>query len=148
MEVDLQGRLRAFSLSDILQLLSFSGQTGTLTLTQGWNSRSITFEKGRITYITAATKLATVGELLVKAGKITPQQLAQAHVEIGDVPSGISPGDFLKGFHRVAGFVQLARADVGPQQQLVRFGGKLPALNAFLRPLGLVGHRHRLDHRL
>jgi hypothetical protein len=78
MEVDLQGRLKAFSLSDIIQLLSFSGQTGTLTLTQGWNSRSMTFEKGRITYITAATKLPNVGELLVKAGKITAQQLAYA----------------------------------------------------------------------
>lgn len=78
MEVDLQGRLRTFTFSDIIQLLSFSAQTGTLALNQGWNSRTITFEKGRITYIAAATKLPTIGELLVKAGKISAQQLAQA----------------------------------------------------------------------
>lgn len=78
MEVDLQGSLKSFTLSDIIQLMSYSNQTGTLTLTQGWNSRTITFEKGRMTYIAAATKLPTIGELLVKAGKITSQQLAQA----------------------------------------------------------------------
>lgn len=78
MEVDLQGRLRSFTFSDIIQLLSLSNQTGTLTLSQGWNSRTITFENGRMTYIAAATKLPTIGELLVKAGKITAHQLAHA----------------------------------------------------------------------
>jgi len=78
MSVDLEGSLRCFSLSDILQLLGFSGQTGTLTLSQGWNSRTICFEKGRLTYIAAATRLPTVGELLIRAGKLEPARLRVA----------------------------------------------------------------------
>jgi hypothetical protein len=85
---DLVGRLRSFTFSDILQLLAFSGQTGTLTLEQGWNSRSLTFERGRICYIAAATRLATVGQLLLAAGKIDADQLdaALALARADDLP--------------------------------------------------------------
>jgi hypothetical protein len=85
---DLVGRLRSFTVSDILQLLAFSGQTGTLTLEQGWNSRSLTFEHGRICYIAAATRLATVGQLLLAAGKIDADQLdaALALARADDLP--------------------------------------------------------------
>ncbi|HEY3081181.1 MAG TPA: DUF4388 domain-containing protein [Chloroflexota bacterium] len=69
-EPDLVGKLRAFTFSDLLQLLALSGQTGTLTLSQGWNSRTLTFERGRISYIAAATRLPTVGQLLLAAGRI------------------------------------------------------------------------------
>ena len=75
---DLIGRLRAFTFSDVLQLLALSGQTGTLTLEQGWNSRTLTFEHGRICYIAAATRLPSVGQLLLAAGKIGPDQLDAA----------------------------------------------------------------------
>ena len=80
MSNDLEGSLNCFTLSDILQLLGFSGQTGTLTLKQGWNTRTICFEKGRLTYIAATTRLATIGELLLRAGKLTQQQLQAALV--------------------------------------------------------------------
>jgi hypothetical protein len=76
--LDLVGRLRSFTFSDILQLLALSGQTGTLTLEQGWNSRTLTFERGRICYIAAATRLATVGQLLLAAGKLGAEQLDAA----------------------------------------------------------------------
>ena len=78
MSCDLEGSLSCFTLSDVLQLLGFSGQTGTLTLKQGWNSRTICFERGRLTHIAAATRLPTVGELLMHAGKITEKQLHTA----------------------------------------------------------------------
>lgn len=77
MAYDLEGRLRCFALGDIFQLLSFSGQTGTLTLSQGWNSRTITFEKGRISYIAAATRLPTVLELLARAGRLDEEQVQE-----------------------------------------------------------------------
>ena len=77
MVCDLQGRLRHFTLGDIFQLLSFSGQTGTLTLMQGWNSRTITFEKGRITYIAAATRLPGIPELLLRAGRLDEEQMQE-----------------------------------------------------------------------
>jgi hypothetical protein len=75
---DLVGRLRSFTFSDVLQLLALSGQTGTLTLAQGWNSRSLVFERGRIAYIAAATRLAGVGQLLLAAGRISPEHLDAA----------------------------------------------------------------------
>src|SRR5438477_5969192 len=77
-QLDLVGRLRSFTFSDVLQLLALSGQTGTLTLAQGWNSRTLTFEHGRIVYIAAATRLAGAGQLLLAAGRLTPEQLDAA----------------------------------------------------------------------
>jgi hypothetical protein len=74
-DFDLQGRLGCFSLSDLLQTLSFTQKTGTLTLIQGWNTRTICYENGRITYIAAATRLPTVVELLLQNGRLTPKQL-------------------------------------------------------------------------
>ena len=77
-DFDLQGRIGCFTLSDLLQTLSFTQKTGTLTLIQGWNTRTICYEAGRITYIAAATKLPSVVELLIRAGSINFQQLEQA----------------------------------------------------------------------
>lgn len=75
---DLAGRLGTFNLSDVLQMLSFSGKTGTLTLIQGWNTRTISFRQGRVCYIAAGTHVATVLELLIRSGHITRAQVAEA----------------------------------------------------------------------
>lgn len=77
-EPDLAGSLRVFRLSDVLQMLAFADQTGTLSLEQGWNARSLTFERGRISYIAAATRLPSIEELLLSAGRITPAHLSWA----------------------------------------------------------------------
>src|SRR5206468_10342071 len=76
-DFDLQGRLGCFTLSDLLQTLSFTQKTGTLTLIQGWNTRTICYEQGRITYIAAATRLPNAVELLLQNGRLTPQQLEE-----------------------------------------------------------------------
>jgi hypothetical protein len=76
-DFDLQGRIGCFSLSDLLQTLSFTQKTGTLTLIQGWNTRTICYEQGRITYLAAATRLPTAVELLLQAGTLTQKQLVQ-----------------------------------------------------------------------
>lgn len=76
-DFDLQGRLGCFSLSDLLQTLSFTQKTGTLTLIQGWNTRTICYENGRITYIAAATRLPTVVELLLQTERLNVRQLEQ-----------------------------------------------------------------------
>lgn len=73
---DLAGRLGTFGLSDIFQMVSFSGKTGTLALIQGWNTRTISFRQGRICYIAAGTRLPTILELLVRGGHVTRAQLA------------------------------------------------------------------------
>jgi hypothetical protein len=85
-EPDLQGRLNHILLIDILQMLSLSGQTGILELSQGWNTRGIFFQEGRLTYISQATRPLSLGELLVKSGQITQQQfdfLAQRSRQTG-----------------------------------------------------------------
>lgn len=78
MQWDLVGQLGAFGLSDILQMLSFSGKTGTLTLIQGWNTRTISFRQGRICYIAAGTRLPTVLDLLLRSGRVSRARLAEA----------------------------------------------------------------------
>ncbi|MGA7731524.1 MAG: DUF4388 domain-containing protein [Chloroflexia bacterium] len=76
-DFDLQGRIGCFSLSDLLQTLSFTQKTGTLTLIQGWNTRTICYEQGRITYIAAATRLPTPVEMLLQSGQLTQKKLVQ-----------------------------------------------------------------------
>jgi hypothetical protein len=77
-DFDLQGRIGCFTLSDLLQTLSFTQKTGTLTLIQGWNTRTICYEQGRITYIAAATRLPTPVELLIQSGRLNPQRLVKS----------------------------------------------------------------------
>ncbi len=74
-DVDLQGKLSVFSLSDLFQMLSFTQKTGTVTLIQGWNSRTISFEDGRVSYVAAGSRLPTVVELLHRLGKVSREQM-------------------------------------------------------------------------
>lgn len=74
-EPDMQGRLRHILLMDVLQLLSLSGQTGTLELRQGWNTRMVLFQEGRLTHISQGTRPLSIGELLLKSGQLTIQQV-------------------------------------------------------------------------
>ena len=67
---DLQGRLGAFSISDVFQMFTYTEKTGTLTMIQGWNARTITFEKGRISYVAAGSRLPSLTELLVRNGRV------------------------------------------------------------------------------
>lgn len=74
-EFDLQGRLGNFLISDLLQMIQLSGKTGTLTLLQGWNQRTITFEQGRITYVASGSHLPSQFDLLVRTGRLTRHQV-------------------------------------------------------------------------
>lgn len=74
-EFDLQGRLGNFLISDLLQMIQLSGKSGTLTLLQGWNSRSITFEQGRISYVSSGSRLPSQFDLLVRTGRLTRHQV-------------------------------------------------------------------------
>lgn len=76
-EYDLQGRLGAFSISDIFQVFTYTEKTGTLTMIQGWNTRTITFERGRISYVAAGSRLPSVTELLVRNGRISRETIEQ-----------------------------------------------------------------------
>ncbi|HYI16202.1 MAG TPA: DUF4388 domain-containing protein, partial [Thermomicrobiales bacterium] len=52
-------------------------KTGTLAMIQGWNTRTITFEKGRISYVAAGSRLPTISELLVRNGRIRREVIDQ-----------------------------------------------------------------------
>ena len=73
--LDLQGRLGNFLISDLIQMIQLSGKSGTLTLLQGWNNRTITFEKGRITYVASGSRLPSQFELLIRTGRLTRHQV-------------------------------------------------------------------------
>ena len=74
-EFDLQGKLGVFTLSDLFQMLSYSNKSGVLTLIQGWNTRTITFQDGRISYVAAGSRLPTMRDLLLRHGKVSRDQI-------------------------------------------------------------------------
>jgi len=74
-EYDLQGRLGNFLISDIIQMIGLSGKTGTLTLIEGWNTRTISFEQGRICYVAAGNKLPGLFQMLVRTGRLNREQV-------------------------------------------------------------------------
>lgn len=78
MHYDLEGYLGTFTLVDIIQFLTFSNKSGTLTLHHEQHSYSLTFEHGKITYVAATTRMHRMGELLVESGKITRDDLELA----------------------------------------------------------------------
>jgi hypothetical protein len=77
-EFDLQGKLGAFSISDIFQMFSYTEKTGTLTMNQGWNSRTISFERGRISYVAAGSRLPTITDLLVRNNIVDRETIQHA----------------------------------------------------------------------
>jgi hypothetical protein len=83
-EFDLQGRLGAFSISDIFQMFTYTEKTGTLSMIQGWNTRTITFERGRISYVAAGSRLPHITDLLVRNGRVRRETIEQRSREASD----------------------------------------------------------------
>lgn len=71
----IKGSLSEASLPDVLQLLSMGKKTGCLSVTHRSNFGSIFFDKGKISYAAIVNRRDRLGDTLVKAGKISPQQL-------------------------------------------------------------------------
>ncbi|HET9017281.1 MAG TPA: DUF4388 domain-containing protein [Thermomicrobiaceae bacterium] len=76
---DLQGRLGVFTLSDLFQMLTFTQKTGVLELIQGWNTRTISFENGHISYVAAGSRLPNRTDLLLRMGKLRRDHLEALH---------------------------------------------------------------------
>lgn len=74
----LEGSLTEVSLADIFQLLALGGKTGCLTVTNRSDFGYIYFEKGRVTYAAVLNRPDRLGELLVKNGVISREQLSEA----------------------------------------------------------------------
>jgi hypothetical protein len=84
-DFDLQGRLGAFSISDIFQMFTYTEKTGTLTMIQGWNTRTISFERGRISYVAAGSRLPNISDLLVRNGRVSRNVVEQRRRQMSDV---------------------------------------------------------------
>jgi tetratricopeptide (TPR) repeat protein len=74
----IKGSLKEASLPDVLQLLSMGKKTGCLAVTHRSNFGYIYFGHGKISYASIVNRRDRIGDILVKAGSITQQQLEQA----------------------------------------------------------------------
>src|SRR5579872_6085361 len=89
----IKGSLREASLPDVLQLLALGQKTGCLSIADRSNFGCIYFEKGRICYASIVNRRDRLGDILVKHGTITQDQLdvaverqqAERHMKLGQI---------------------------------------------------------------
>ena len=74
----IRGSLKEASLPDVVQLLYFGRRTGCLALSDRQRFGSVYFEEGWITYATIVNRRDRVGDILLRNGTITREQLDQA----------------------------------------------------------------------
>jgi tetratricopeptide (TPR) repeat protein len=74
----IKGSLKEASLPDVLQLLAMGRKTGCLSVSHRSNFGYIYFDKGRIAYASIVNRRDRLGDMLVKSGVITIDQLRQA----------------------------------------------------------------------
>jgi tetratricopeptide (TPR) repeat protein len=74
----IKGSLKEASLPDVLQLLSLGQKTGCLSVADRSNLGNIYFKDGWICYASIVNRRDRLGDLLVKHGKITHEQLGAA----------------------------------------------------------------------
>ncbi len=78
--VSLTGNLETFSLSEVLQLIAHQGKTGVLEIETGQGTARLRFLEGRLVeaWPDRRSPAELIGALLIRAGVITPTQLAHA----------------------------------------------------------------------
>lgn len=76
----IEGPLRELGIHDVFQLLDLSRKTGTLTVTSLLrdNQGTVYFERGAVIYAAIRSNPHPLGELLLRAGKISEGDLARA----------------------------------------------------------------------
>jgi len=71
----IKGSLKEASLPDVLQLLALGQKTGCLSIADRNNFGYVYFDRGRICYASIVNRRDRIGDILVKHGKISPEQL-------------------------------------------------------------------------
>ncbi len=74
----IEGKLEDVGLADILQLLAMGRKTGCLTVTDRANFGYVYLEGGRVIYATVLNRPNRMGEVLVRNGVITREELSRA----------------------------------------------------------------------
>ena len=74
----IKGSLKEASLPDVLQLLALGKKTGCLSLADGGNLGYIYFDEGRICYAAIVNRRDRLGDILLKRGIVSHEQLTRA----------------------------------------------------------------------
>jgi tetratricopeptide (TPR) repeat protein len=74
----IKGSLKEASLPDVIQLLFLGRRTGCLALADRHNFGTVYFEEGNIVYAAIVNRRDRLGDILLRSGRITPEQLQQA----------------------------------------------------------------------
>lgn len=74
----IKGSLKEASLADVCQLLALGLKTGCLSITDKSRFGQIFFDRGRITFARIVNRRDRIGDLLVRDGLLTAEQLAAA----------------------------------------------------------------------
>jgi tetratricopeptide (TPR) repeat protein len=74
----IKGSLKEASLPDVIQLLFLGRRTGCLALADRHNFGTIYFEEGHIIYAAIVNRRDRLGDILLRSGRITAQQLQSA----------------------------------------------------------------------
>jgi hypothetical protein len=90
----LVGNLRDFALADFLYLIDRGYKTGSLVLNRQNDVATLHFDKGKLLYASRSEHSEMLGEMLVRTGKITAQQVAHA-LQLQQANSGHSIGALL-----------------------------------------------------
>ncbi len=78
MESEICGRLQDMSVREVLKLLCLSRRTGTLHLSEGSESGRVDFHRGTILRAYTSSRFSNLGEVLVRVGIVTPEQIDEA----------------------------------------------------------------------
>jgi tetratricopeptide (TPR) repeat protein len=82
----IKGSLREASLADVVQLLFFGRRTGCLSVASERNFGSVWFNDGWVCFASMVTRSDRLGERLVAAGRISPEQLEEAMAAQSAIP--------------------------------------------------------------
>ncbi|HET8648755.1 MAG TPA: DUF4388 domain-containing protein [Gemmatimonadales bacterium] len=74
----IKGSLKEASLPDVIQLLFLGRRTGCLAVADRQSFGAIYFDDGRITYASIVNRRDRLGDMLVRSGRITAEQLDEA----------------------------------------------------------------------
>src|SRR5687768_17616332 len=74
----IKGSLKEASLADVCQLLALGQKTGSLSIADRSRFGQIYFDKGRITFARVVNRRDRIGDLLVRDGLLTQEQLTDA----------------------------------------------------------------------
>ncbi|MCK9418549.1 MAG: DUF4388 domain-containing protein [Nitrospirae bacterium] len=78
MSIILSGKISFTPLVDVLEQLRRRKATGTLTVSSGDVKKCIFIKNGQIVFATSTSSEDRLGEILVKTGKLTPENLKYA----------------------------------------------------------------------